>query len=195
MKAGSSSQDVYDTLLPLFSGAQSNVAPNEVVFQPTQVSHESIDQPISDADVQEALEDERVEIEQSKTMPKWLVQTLRDSKLDAPLSSRTRSGSVSYASDCYALAVSSLCDENEPVTFDEAQSSKNWMAAMKSEYDARIENDTWHLCDLPFGKKAIRTNWVNKLKRKPDGEIDRCKARLVAKGYAKGLCTTKMHRL
>lgn len=40
-------------------------------------------------------------------------------------------------------------------------------------------------CDrfLPAGKKAISTKWV-KLKRKPDGTIDRHKARLVAKGYA-----------
>ena len=47
--------------------------------------------------------------------------------LDAPLSSRTRSGShsTSYVSDCYALAVSSLCDE--PITFGEAQ---NWMVAI-----------------------------------------------------------------
>ena len=39
-------------------------------------------------------------------MPKWLVQTLRDNKIDAPMSSRTRSGfqHTSYASDCYALA-------------------------------------------------------------------------------------------
>ena len=66
---------------------------------------------------------------------------------------------------------------------------------MKSEYDALIENDTWSLCDLPPGKKAIGTKWVYKLKCKPDGEIDRYKARLVAKGYAKGLCTTKRHRL
>ena len=50
------------------------------------------------------------------------MQTLRDSKLDAPLSSRTRFGSqhTSYAFDCYALAVSSLCDEDEPITFKEA---------------------------------------------------------------------------
>ena len=48
-------------------------------------------------------------------MPKWLVQTLRDSKLNVHLSSRTRSGSNSadYASDCYALAVSNMCDEEE----------------------------------------------------------------------------------
>ncbi|MCO5595038.1 hypothetical protein L7F22_049075 [Adiantum nelumboides] len=59
-------------------------------------------------------------------------------------------------------------------------------AIMQSEYDALIENGTWTLCDLPPGKKAIGNKWVyNKLKRKPDGEIDCFKARLVfAKGYA-----------
>ncbi|MCO5583724.1 hypothetical protein L7F22_037638 [Adiantum nelumboides] len=59
------------------------------------------------------------------------------------------------------------------------------MAAMQSEYDALIENDTWTLCDLPPGKKAIGTKWVYKLKRKSNGEIDRYKAQLVAKGYAR----------
>ena len=55
-------------------------------------------------------------------MPNWLVQTLRDSKLNAPLSSHTRFGSHSadYASDCYALAVSNMCDEEEPVSYNEA---------------------------------------------------------------------------
>ena len=65
-------------------------------------------------------------------MPEWLVQTLRDSKLDAPMSSCTRSSSqhVSYVSDCYASAVSSLCNEEEPVTFNQAQNLENWLAAM-----------------------------------------------------------------
>ena len=49
---------------------------------------------------------------------------------------------VSYASDCYALAVASLCDEKEPVSFDEAQNSENWMAAMQSEFDAIFKNGT-----------------------------------------------------
>ena len=58
------------------------------------------------------------------------------------------------------------------------------MAAMQAEYDAIVKNGTWSLCDLPAGKKAIGTKWVYKLKRKPDGSVDRHKARLVAKGYA-----------
>ena len=83
------------------------------------------------------------------------------------------------------MVVSSLHDEDELVTFDEAHNSKNWMDDMQSKYDAIMQNGTWTLCDLPPGKKAIGTEWVYKLKRKPDGTVDRHKARLVvAKGYA-----------
>ena len=38
---GLTSQDVYDTLLPLFSGAHSNAVPNEAAFQPMHVSNNS----------------------------------------------------------------------------------------------------------------------------------------------------------
>jgi len=108
-------------------------------------------------------------------MPKWLVQTLCDSKLDAPLPTHTRFGShqhTSYASDYFALvAVASMYDEEEPILFEEAQNSENWMATMRVEYDAIVKNGTWSLCDLPPGKKAIGTKWVYKLKRKPDGSV------------------------
>ena len=90
---------MYDTLLPLFSGAQPNVAPNEVNIHPMQVANDNTDQPISHADLHDALVDEREDIEESQTLPKWLVQTLRDSRLDASLSSRTCSSSHSVA--CY----------------------------------------------------------------------------------------------
>ncbi|MCO5609328.1 hypothetical protein L7F22_063554 [Adiantum nelumboides] len=95
-----------------------------------------IDQPITDVDVHDVLDEERDENEQARGTPKWL-----------------------------------------------AQNSKNWIAAMQSKYDALIENDTWTLCDLPIDKKAIGTNWVYKLKRKLDGEIDRYKL-TCCKGYA-----------
>ncbi|WP_129329885.1 hypothetical protein [Enterobacter cloacae complex sp. 4DZ1-17B1] len=117
-----SSQDIYDTLLPLFSGGNTNVSSNEANVQSMGFFENVLDQPITDADVHDVLDEERAENEQARGMPKWLVHTLRDSKLDAPLSSRTRSGSrhASYASDCYALAVSSLHDVEEPLSFDEA---------------------------------------------------------------------------
>ena len=59
---------------------------------------------------------------------------MRDGKLDAPLSSHTRSCSHSadFALDYYALAISSLCDEDESATFDEVQNSDNWWATMQS---------------------------------------------------------------
>ena len=84
----------------------------------------------------------------------------------------------------YGMVVLSLCDEEEPVTFDLAENLENWMAAIRIEYDAIVKNGTWSLCDLPFGKKAIGTKWVYKLKSKLDGSIVRYKAQLVAKGYA-----------
>ena len=46
------------TLLPLFSSAHSNAVPNEVVIQPMQVSNNSKEQPISNAEVHEALDEE-----------------------------------------------------------------------------------------------------------------------------------------
>lgn len=129
---GFTSQNMYDTLLPLFSGAHSNVAPNEVVVQPLQVPNNSQEQPIFDADVQEALDEERTEIEKSCFMPRWLVQTLRDSKLDAPLFICTCLGSHSadFELESYALAISNMCDEEELVSFNETQSSKICMAPM-----------------------------------------------------------------
>ena len=74
---GLTSLDMYDTLLPLFSGAHSNAIPNEAVIEPMRVSNNGEEQPTSDVVVQEALDEERTKIEESRSMPKWLVQTLR----------------------------------------------------------------------------------------------------------------------
>ena len=82
---------------------------------------------------------------------------MHDNKIDAPLSTHTHLGFKhgSYASDCYALAVSSLCDEEEPLSFDEAKNSENWLVAMQNEYDAIMKNGTWSLCDLQVGKRPL----------------------------------------
>ena len=82
-------------------------------------------------------------------MPKWLVQTLCDNRLATPFFSRTHSGShhASYTHDTYAFSASSMCNEEDPISFDEAHSSENWMAAMQMatmqiEYDAIMKNGT-----------------------------------------------------
>ena len=89
------------------------------------------------------------------------------SGLATPLPSRTRSGwhHASYTLDSYVFAASSMCNEEKLILFDEAHSSKNWMATMQVEYDAIEKNDAWYLIDLPPGKKEIGTTWVYKLTR------------------------------
>ncbi|XP_015943271.1 uncharacterized mitochondrial protein AtMg00820-like [Arachis duranensis] len=54
---------------------------------------------------------------------------------------------------------------------------------MKDELDALELNKTWCLIDCPAGVKPVGCKWVYRIKRKPDGSVDRYKARLVAKVF------------
>ncbi|CAI7792651.1 unnamed protein product [Closterium sp. NIES-53] len=69
-----------------------------------------------------------------------------------------RAGSVAEQCDeneiahCYCAAVP------EPKTLAEALSgpdAEKWKQSVKEEYDSLLENETWELCELPLGKKAI----------------------------------------
>jgi hypothetical protein len=55
---------------------------------------------------------------------------------------------------------------------------------MVTEMNSIQDNKTWELAVLPPGHRAIGLKWVFKVKRDPDGKINKHKARLVAKGYA-----------
>lgn len=55
---------------------------------------------------------------------------------------------------------------------------------MKAEVAALELNETWKVVDLPQNVTPIGCRWVFKIKRFPDGTVERYKARLVAKGYA-----------
>ena len=50
----------------------------------------------------------------------------------------------------------------------------------------RLHVGSWcfHSFKLPLCSKAIGSKWVFKIKRKPDGSIDRYKVRIVAKGFS-----------
>uniref|UniRef100_A0AAG5CSP7 Retrovirus-related Pol polyprotein from transposon TNT 1-94 n=1 Tax=Anopheles atroparvus TaxID=41427 RepID=A0AAG5CSP7_ANOAO len=65
---------------------------------------------------------------------------------------------------------------NEPITYQEANScedSSRWKDAMKSEYDALLENRTWDLTSLPAGRKPLRSKWVYTVKTNADGSVER----------------------
>jgi histone deacetylase 1/2 len=76
-----------------------------------------------------------------------------------------------------------LAANGEPNTLAEALSDMNWKQAMDHEYQALLKNKTWHLVPPPSNANVIDCKWVYKIKRKPNGTIDRYKARLVAKGF------------
>ncbi|KAK5783772.1 hypothetical protein PVK06_038285 [Gossypium arboreum] len=80
-----------------------------------------------------------------------------------------------------------LCADNvevkvEPSSIEEALAHPDWRLVVQAEYDALIANSTWELCSLPPGRKAIGYKWLFKIKKNPDGTINRRKARLVANG-------------
>nr|XP_009775479.1 PREDICTED: uncharacterized protein LOC104225398 [Nicotiana sylvestris] len=79
--------------------------------------------------------------------------------------------------------VSSICNDSEPSSFEEATINPAWQTAMVQEFEALYSNNTWDLIPPPPGKKAIECRWVYKVKHKADGTIERFKDRLVVKGY------------
>nr|KYP50410.1 Retrovirus-related Pol polyprotein from transposon TNT 1-94 [Cajanus cajan] len=71
----------------------------------------------------------------------------------------------------------------EPKNTKQALASDTWLAAMKQEYNALLNNGTWTLVSLPPNKTAIGCKWVFRIKENSDGTVNKYKARLVAKGF------------
>ena len=82
-----------------------------------------------------------------------------------------------------------LSDVAEPKSFKDASDSSNphssqWKEAMNSEFSSLIENGTWELVPRPIDKNIVGSKWIYKVKRGPNGEIERFKSRLVAQGFS-----------
>lgn len=65
---------------------------------------------------------------------------------------------------------------------NEALSYPKWKEAAIEEMKALEKKQTWGLVELPKEKK-VGCKWVNSLKFKPNGEMERCKEKSLAKGY------------
>ena len=86
------------------------------------------------------------------------------------------------------LITAYFCPDN-PFTYHEALQSPDaahWIHAVTDEIHSLKESKTWDLVHHSNGRKAIKCNWVFKIKYLPNGTVDKFKARLVAKG-----CTQK----
>jgi hypothetical protein len=76
-----------------------------------------------------------------------------------------------------------LSSTGEPCNLKEALDDQHWCKAMEEEYEALIQNKTWHLVPPSSNKNIIDCKWMYRIKKRADGTIDRYKARLVAKGF------------
>ena len=75
----------------------------------------------------------------------------------------------------------------EPKTLAEAlkqPDADKWINAALVEIEAHIQNGTWELAQLPLGKQAIGSQWVFKIKRTPEGLIEKYKGHIVAQGFS-----------
>ena len=90
---------------------------------------------------------------------------------------------VGYTAHHYAY-MTNVIEESKPTCFQEVVGKTNWDVAMDEEMLALDANRTWELVALPYGKKAIRCKWVDKIKFNADVSISKYKTRLVNMEYA-----------
>lgn len=149
----------------------------------TTFTYETIDTQDVDAqiekNIQEVIQEERCNIEEVENIDnnqELQGRVLRDRSALRP---------PTRYNDELNLACAAIVT-GEPQTYKEAVSSEDaekWEQAMAEEMASLKKNKTWNLEPLPPTRRAIDCKWVYKIKRKPDGSVDRYKARLCAKGY------------
>ncbi len=86
--------------------------------------------------------------------------------------------------DEHAHCASTLSDE--PKTYAEAMSrpdAEQWKAACAEELLSFAKAELYDEVEHPRNRKVVDCKWVLKIKRGPDGEVQKYKARLVAKGF------------
>ena len=94
---------------------------------------------------------------------------------------RTRNPDVRYHAK-----LSTIEAYDDPQSYTEAMQrtdKKQWIKAMQEEIDSLNKNQVWTLVDRP-NCNVVTNKWVLKIKRKPNGEVERYRARLVARGFS-----------
>jgi hypothetical protein len=108
---------------------------------------------------------------------------------DVPLRYRTMDDILGPAIPCgpatrnLVQGVLMLQIGEEPHTFAEAHEEQAWRDAMAEEIKSIEDNNTWRLVTLLPSHRPIGLKWVYKVKKGPEGEIEKHKAHLITKGY------------
>ncbi|GJS70269.1 putative ribonuclease H-like domain-containing protein [Tanacetum coccineum] len=76
-----------------------------------------------------------------------------------------------------------VTDHVEPKKVIQALTDPSWIEAMHDELIQFKLQNVWILVDLPYGKRAIGTKWVDRNKKDERGIVVRNKARMAAQGY------------
>jgi hypothetical protein len=121
---------------------------------------------------------------QSEAQP----ERMRDAS-EEPAQPLSRSGRAVRLPQRYQ-ANQAICESGEeivtPTSYEQATAGpqkKQWEAAINDELQSLAVNDVWELVDIPKGVNIVSNKWVFKVKRLPNGQIDKYKARLVARGF------------
>ena len=72
--------------------------------------------------------------------------------------------------------------KGEPLSYKQAATDSNWVAAMKNKIASIQTNHTWCLAPCPPTVIPLHVKWIYKLKTDALGNLLRYKARLVARG-------------
>jgi histone deacetylase 1/2 len=71
-----------------------------------------------------------------------------------------------------------------PSTYKRALLDPVWLSAMRDEFDALQQNNTWSLVPKPFNVNVVSGKWVFCHKFHADGTLSRYKARWVCRGFS-----------
>uniref|UniRef100_A0A8R7UMI0 Reverse transcriptase Ty1/copia-type domain-containing protein n=1 Tax=Triticum urartu TaxID=4572 RepID=A0A8R7UMI0_TRIUA len=71
-----------------------------------------------------------------------------------------------------------------PKTYRSALHDPHWLEAMRSEFDAFKQNDTWELVPRPPSCNVVLGKWLFRHKFHADGSLARYKARWVCRGFS-----------
>ena len=145
----------------------------EGVNQPTVEIDVSTEEPYSEAEEEQTVNEDETNPDQSDEETSTVVRR----------SERTRQYPDYYEAWIYTAKEQG----KKPVTVKEAMSSpekEKWKDAMDKKIRSIKAIEVWELVKLQKGKKTVGCKWVYKQKVGIDGSVERYKAHLVAKGYS-----------